>query len=165
MSEQGRADFDAIVALGSNVGDKAGTIAQAIGLLTAAGDIHLVRRSRAYRSAPWGKTDQDWFVNACIAVATNLSPHELLARCQEVERRLGRVRGEKWGPRVIDLDLLVWRDTALDGPGLILPHPYITDRAFVLTPLADIAPDLVIRGEPVRDWLARIDHANVVPLA
>jgi 2-amino-4-hydroxy-6-hydroxymethyldihydropteridine diphosphokinase len=154
--------FDAIVALGSNLGDKAGQIAQAIELLTEAGDIRVIARSRNYRTAPWGKTDQDWFVNACIAVATELSPHELLRRCQAVEERMGRIRDERWGPRVIDLDVLIYRDVTSEEADLTLPHPRIAERAFVLVPLADIAPDLVIRGRRVSDWLALIDHADVV---
>ena len=164
-SENGMPDFDAIIALGSNLGQKAANIAHAIELLTEGGDIRLVRRSRDYRTAPWGKTDQDWFVNACIAISTRLSPHELLARCQGVEERLGRVRGEKWGPRVIDLDVLVYRDLISSEPDLTLPHPHLTERAFVLAPLADIAPDLVIHGRRVSEWLTAIDHTDVVALA
>jgi len=160
----GTFDFDAIVALGSNLGDKAGRIAEAIALLTEAGDIRVVARSRNYRTPPWGKTDQDWFVNACVAVATKLSPHELLERCQALEERMGRVRNERWGPRVIDLDVLVYRDVISKDADLTLPHPRITERAFVLVPLADVAPDLCVRGRKVSDWLAALDHADVVAL-
>lgn len=158
-------DFDAIIGLGSNIGDKRANIARAMALLCEAGDIELVRRSRDYRSAPWGKMDQDWFVNACISVATELSPEALLARCQEVEQKLRRVRQERWGPRTIDLDILVWRDVVANDPVLILPHPRITDRAFVLVPLAEIAPSLLIKGRPVCDWLAGIDARDVEALA
>jgi 2-amino-4-hydroxy-6-hydroxymethyldihydropteridine diphosphokinase len=158
------AGFDAIVALGSNLGDKAGRIAEAIALLTEAGDIRLVARSRNFRTAPWGKTDQDWFVNACIAVATELSARDLLARCQAVEKRMGRVRDERWGPRVIDLDVLVYRDLTSDEAELTLPHPRITERAFVLAPLAEVAPELCIKGRTVTDWLAALDCSDVAPL-
>jgi len=164
-SDSGMPDFDAIIALGSNLGEKAANIARAIELLTEGGDIRLVRRSRDYRTAPWGKTDQDWFANACIAVSTRLSPHELLARCQGIEERMGRARGEKWGPRVIDLDVLVWRDLVSSEPDLTLPHPHLTERAFVLAPLADIAADLCVRGRSIEDWLAAIDTSGVVLLA
>ena len=141
--------------------DKAARIDEAIALLTEDGHVRLVARSRNYRTAPWGKTDQDWFVNACVAVATELSAAALLARCQEIEERMGRVRAEHWGPRVIDLDILVYRDDVSDDPRLTLPHPRITERAFVLVPLADVAPDLVIRGRRVKDWLGVVDHADV----
>ncbi len=155
---------DAIIALGSNMGDKAGHIAGAIAALTAAGDIRLIARSRDYRTAPWGKTDQDWFVNACISVATKLAPHDLLLRCQAVEQELGRVRTEKWGPRVIDVDILWWHGGKVDEPHLKLPHPHIAERAFVLVPLADVAPDLRLGGDTVRELLGRIDASDVVAL-
>lgn len=153
--------FDGIVALGSNLGDKAGNIADAIDRLTAAGDVTLVERSRNYATEPWGKTDQDWFVNAAIAVKTGLLPSELLLRCQEIERAMGRVHTEKWGPRIIDLDLLVYGDRAINEPDLVLPHPYIGERAFVLAPLMDIAPDLVIGGKSVRQLFEAIDSTGV----
>ena len=157
-------DFDCIVALGSNLGDKAANIDRAIGLLTEAGDVRLKRRSRNYATDPWGKTDQDWFVNACIAVTTELSPRTLLERCQAIEKAMGRVHTEKWGPRIIDLDLLVYGEEAINDPDLVLPHPYIGERAFVLAPLMDIAPDLEIGGKRVSELYAAIDAAGVRPL-
>ena len=157
-------DFDCIVALGSNLGDKAANIGRAIALLCEKSDVRLIRRSRNYATEPWGKTDQDWFVNACIAVATSLSPRDLLLRCQDGEREMGRVHTEKWGPRIIDLDLLVYSDKSIDEPDLVLPHPYIAERAFVLAPLMDIAPDLEISGRRVRDLYAAIDAEGVRPL-
>lgn len=151
-----RAPWDAILGLGSNIGDKAGNIAAAIAMLTEAGDIRLVARSRDYRSAPWGVVDQDWFVNACVSVATRLAPRELLARCQDVEQRLGRVRLRHWGPRIIDVDILFYRDAVIDEPGLIVPHPRIAERAFVLRPLEDIAPDLRLAGRTPAELLASL---------
>jgi 2-amino-4-hydroxy-6-hydroxymethyldihydropteridine diphosphokinase len=156
-------DYDAILALGSNVGDKAANLARAIAELTAGRDIRVVRRSRDYRTPPWGKTDQDWFLNACIAVETSLTPHALLDRCREVERVMGRVRAERWGPRIIDVDILVFGDVTSADAGLTIPHPRIAERAFVLVPLAEIAPDLEIGGRPVRDLLADVDTAGVTP--
>jgi 2-amino-4-hydroxy-6-hydroxymethyldihydropteridine diphosphokinase len=155
------AGTDCIIALGSNLGDKTGNIARAIELLTEAGDVRLIARSRNFATAPWGKTDQDWFVNACISVATKLPPRALLQRCQEVEGRMGRVRSEKWGPRIIDVDLLVYRDVAVNEPDLVLPHPHMSERAFVLAPLIDIAPSLKIAGKGVRELYAAIDHSDV----
>jgi 2-amino-4-hydroxy-6-hydroxymethyldihydropteridine diphosphokinase len=159
-----RKDFDAVIGLGSNVGEKAKNIAQAIELLTEPGDIQLVRASRIYRTAPWGKIDQDWFANACITVKTELAPDTLLDRCLGVEQTMKRVRIQRWGPRVIDVDVLVYRDEVSMDPHLMLPHPRIMERGFVLVPLADVAPDLIIGGRTVTDGLARVDHSDVVPL-
>lgn len=157
-------NYDAIIALGSNIGDKAGHIAAAIAAFTADGNASLVARSANYRTAPWGITDQDWFVNACMTITTDLAVRDLLARCQSVERALGRERSIKWGPRVIDLDILTYRDLVLADADLVVPHPHMTERAFVLVPLMDVAPDLMIKGRAVGDWLARIPHGDVVPL-
>jgi 2-amino-4-hydroxy-6-hydroxymethyldihydropteridine diphosphokinase len=157
--------IDALIGLGSNVGDKEANIHRAIALLTEQGDITLLRASRLYRSAPWGKRDQDWFVNAVIAVATRLSPHALLARCLAVEQAMKRVRKERWGPRIIDVDVLTYGSVALNDPDLVLPHPRITERAFVLVPLAEIAPDVEIGGKRPAHWLAGVDTTEVAPLA
>lgn len=156
--------FDATLGLGSNIGDKAANIARAIQLLTKDGAIKLVKRSRDYRSPPWGIVEQEPFVNACISVATKLTPHNLLARCQHVENDMGRVRHQKWGPRIIDVDVLTYRDQQLHEPDLIVPHPYIAERAFVLLPLREIAPDLVIAGAPLDELIAKIDSTGVAPL-
>lgn len=159
------AGLDAVVALGSNIGDTRANVAQALEFLCADGSIRLVSRSRDFMTPPWGITDQPWFVNACAGVATALGPHALLQRCLDVERRMGRVREQKWGPRVIDLDVLVHAAGPVSAPELELPHPRITERAFVLAPLADVAPGLVLDGRPVADWLARIDRTGVEPFA
>lgn len=158
-------NFDAIIALGSNVGDKTGHIEAAIDALCSGRDVLLIERSRNYRTPPWGVTEQDWFVNAAISVATELPARELLARCKKIEAKLGRVKTKHWGPRVIDLDILFYRDEAIDTPDLVVPHPRITERAFVLAPLADVAPALEIRGKCVRDWLDAIDAKGVTPIA
>jgi 2-amino-4-hydroxy-6-hydroxymethyldihydropteridine diphosphokinase len=164
MTQHAHPPYDAIIALGSNIGDKAGHIAAAIDAFTADGKVQLVERSANYRTAPWGKTDQDWFVNAAMSIATALPVRDLLARCQSVERALGRERTIKWGPRVIDLDILIYRNELINEPDLTLPHPHITDRAFVLRPLMDIAPGLIIKGRRIAQWLADIPHADVVEL-
>ena len=158
------AAYDALIGLGSNIGDKAANIAQAIELLTGEGDIRLVAASRVYRTAPWGVTDQDWFANACIAVATDLAPRALLARCLGVEQTMKRVRKERWGPRIIDVDVLVYHDCVLNEPDLVVPHPRITQRGFVLVPLREIAPGLVIDGRTLEARLGDIDASDVVPL-
>ncbi|WP_295558430.1 2-amino-4-hydroxy-6-hydroxymethyldihydropteridine diphosphokinase [uncultured Hyphomicrobium sp.] len=158
-----RPAYDALIGLGSNIGDKAANIARAVALLTEGGDVRLVQTSRVYRTAPWGVLDQDWFANACIAVTTDLTPHELLARCLGVEQEMKRVRRERWGPRIIDVDVLAYRGVILNEPGLTLPHPRIVERAFVLVPLMEIAPDLEVAGHGLAHWLARVDAADVVP--
>lgn len=157
-------DCDALLALGSNIGDKAGNIQRALDLI-ADQSVRVVRRSRNYRTPPWGKLDQDWFVNACVAVATDLSPEGLLAVCQSVEKEMGRVRKEHWGPRLIDVDILAYRGAVRSTPELTLPHPRIAERAFVLVPLADIAPGLAVEGRTVREWKETIERSGVEPLA
>lgn len=154
----------AAIGLGSNIGDKRANIEQAIVRLTADGAVVALKRSRLYRTAPWGLTEQDWFVNACLLIETALSPRALLERCLAVEQALGRVRERRWGPRVIDLDILLYGEERLDEPGLTIPHPEIAHRAFVLVPLADIAPEARIGGKAVRDLLAGVDAGEVSPL-
>src|SRR5690606_4521546 len=116
-------------------------------------------RSSDYRTPPWGREDQPPFVNACIAVETELVPRDLLARAMAVERQFGRERTStsRWGPRTIDIDIIAYDDLAFDEPGLTLPHPRLFERAFVLVPLAEIRPDAVIAGRAVRDALATLD--------
>ncbi len=156
--------FDAIIALGSNMGDKIGALGRATALLEAHGEIDVLNRSNLYRTDAWGEEDQDWFVNACLGVATTLSPLELLHFCQDIENELGRVREKRWGPRVIDLDVLVYKDIAQSDAELTLPHPRITERAFVLVPLNDIAPKLVIKGKAVCAWVQEIDTSGILEL-
>ncbi len=164
MTDTTALPYDAIIALGSNIGDKAAHLTQAIANLTRDGHVRVVAKSAYYRTAPWGITDQDWFVNAVITVTTNLSVHDLLAHCQRVERDLGRERLIKWGPRVIDLDILVYGTLTLNEPDLILPHPHMTARAFVLRPLIDVAPDLRIGRYTAAEWLNLIPHGDVISL-
>lgn len=159
--DQSPRTFDAILGLGSNIGDRIANITQAIDRLTSDGTVKLVQRSRFYRTAPWGVTDQDWFVNACIAVKTGVSPRELLARCQTVENDMARVRTRHWGPRNIDVDILTFGDQRITEPDLIIPHPRISERAFVLVPLKDIAPELKIDGSSIDQMLAKLDASDV----
>jgi 2-amino-4-hydroxy-6-hydroxymethyldihydropteridine diphosphokinase len=126
-----------------------------------------VARSSDYRTPPWGITDQPPFVNAVIAVSSALAPHDLLAHALAVERALGRDRRKerRWGPRIIDIDILAYNDIALADPDLTLPHPHLFERAFVLVPLAEIAPDRVIAGRRVGEALAGLDAAGIEKLA
>lgn len=159
-----RAPFDAAIGLGSNVGDTRANIARAIALLTADGAVRLVARSRDYRSAPWGVLEQDWFVNAVITVATDVSARELLERCQRVENDMGRVRVQKWGPRLIDVDVLTYKNQLIDEPGLKVPHPLIAERGFVVVPLKEIAPGLIIMGQTLSEMEAKLDTSDLVAL-
>jgi 2-amino-4-hydroxy-6-hydroxymethyldihydropteridine diphosphokinase len=149
---------EALVALGGNLGDVRDTLDRAIAAFCDGNDVRLLARSSDYRTPPWGVADQPPFVNLAVAVETSLTPQELLARAQAVELALGRERGKerRWGPRPVDIDLIAYDDLALDTPDLTLPHPRLFERAFVLVPLAEIAPQRVIAGIKVRDALVRV---------
>ena len=157
---------EALIALGGNVGDVRAAFDRAIAMLCEGIAVRLDARSADYRTPPWGVTDQPPFVNAVIAVTTSLSPHDLLARAEQCERKLGRVRERerRWGPRLIDIDLLAYDDLVLIDRDLILPHPHMLERAFVLVPLAEIAPDRLIAGVKVADALARLDASGIEKL-
>mgnify|MGYP001557058458 CR=1 FL=1 len=155
------------IGLGSNLADPRTQVENGLRALAALADSRLRRRSRLYRTAPWGRADQPEFVNAAAHIETGLEPRELLDALLALERAAGRVRdGTRWGPRVLDLDILVFGAIELDEPGLRLPHPHLHERAFALAPLAEIAPELEIPGRGrARDLLARIDTSDCVPLA
>ena len=139
--------YPAYVGIGSNLDGPARQVEDAIGLLGEVPEIRLVAASSLYRSGAFGGIEQPDFVNAVVAVLTTLTPDGLLAQLQAIESRQGRERDElRWGPRVIDLDLLVYSAEEIDGPKLTLPHPGIGERNFVLLPLAEIAPDLAVPG-------------------
>ncbi|MGE7136307.1 2-amino-4-hydroxy-6-hydroxymethyldihydropteridine diphosphokinase [Luteibacter sp. NPDC031894] len=137
----------AFIGLGGNLGNVRQTLGAAIDRLAGHPGVALVGRSRLYRTPPWGPVAQPDFLNAVIAVDTTLDPHALLDVLLDTERAFGRVRdGERWGPRTLDLDLLVHGDAVIHDERLDLPHPRIAERAFVLLPLADLDPGYVIRG-------------------
>lgn len=152
----------AYLGLGSNQGDRPRLLAQAIARLEGP-DLRVVRRSRVYETPPWGKTDQPAFLNQVVEVETRLEPPALLARCLDVERALGRVRRERWGPRTIDVDLLLYGAETIRTPELVVPHAELRRRAFVLVPLLELAPDLRLpTGERLEALLAALpDRAAV----
>ena len=156
------AEFPATVllAFGGNLGSPDETIRRALVRLGECG-VRLVAVSGFYRTPPWGPVPQPDFVNACAVVETALAPHHLLRVTQAVQLELGRVPGERWGPRTIDIDILDYAGQTIDEPGLTLPHPRLTERAFVLVPLAEIAPDHVIAGRTIRDWAAYADRTGI----
>ena len=154
----------AYVGLGGNVGDVETTLTEATWALDSLPQTSIRAQSKFYRSPPWGRTDQADFINAVVELQTRLAPRVLLDYLLEVEARFGRVRseGEKWGPRALDLDLLVFGDELIDEPGLHLPHPHLHERAFVLVPLAEIAADLLIPGRGrVGDLLSAVDSVAI----
>jgi 2-amino-4-hydroxy-6-hydroxymethyldihydropteridine diphosphokinase len=135
------------VALGSNLGDREGTIRRALKLLEADGQIEVVAVSSLHETDPVGYLDQPRFLNGAAALRTQLAPRALLERLQDVERELGRDRsGPRYGPRTIDLDLLFYGDETVDEPGLQIPHPRLTERRFVLEPLAELDGSLEVPG-------------------
>ena len=151
------------LALGGNVGDSRALLDRAVALLCDGSDVRLTARSSDYRTPPWGVTDQPSFINLCLAVETSLTPEALLARAQQVERALGRdrAREQRWGPRRADIDILAYDDVTLDRAGLILPHPRLFERAFVLIPLAEIAGDRVIAGRRIGEAAAAVNRSGI----
>jgi 2-amino-4-hydroxy-6-hydroxymethyldihydropteridine diphosphokinase len=157
---------DAFVAFGGNVGDVRDTLDRAIADFCDGEDVRLLARSADYRTRPWGVEDQPAFVNVCIAIQTSLAPRALLSRAQAVERSLGRERAKerRWGPRTVDIDLLTYDDLAWDEPDLTLPHPRLFERAFMLVPFAEIAPERLIAGRQIRQALMQLDARGVEKL-
>lgn len=152
----------AFVALGGNLGDTRAYLRQALDRLACLPDSRLLGHSRFYRTPPWGVREQPAFLNAAAVLDTGLAPHALLDALLDIERAAGRVRdGERWGPRTLDLDLLHVDGMALHDERLTLPHPRIAERAFVLLPLAELAPDLELPGQGrVEALLAAVDTAG-----
>ena len=150
----------AYVGLGANLGDREGAIRAALAVLDARPDVAVVAVSTLLETDPVGYLDQPPFLNGAAALETDLAPRELLDALLEVERELGRVRGEgpRYGPRPIDLDLLLHGDLVLDEPGLVVPHPRLHERLFALEPLAELEPALVVPGRgAVKDLIARLE--------
>jgi 2-amino-4-hydroxy-6-hydroxymethyldihydropteridine diphosphokinase len=151
--------------LGSNLGERGGNLRKALSVLDETDGITLRSASSCYETEPVGPvTGQDDFYNAAVEIETTLNPQELLTRIKSVERELGRVSGERWGPRVIDIDILLWNNDVLQEEGLTVPHPEMTTRAFVLTPLAEIARDVVhpVARKSVAELASQLDDAHRV---
>jgi 2-amino-4-hydroxy-6-hydroxymethyldihydropteridine diphosphokinase len=163
----------AYLGLGSNLGDRRQHLAAAVRRLHAGPALRVVNVSPVYESSPVGVTAQPDFLNLVVQVETAHAPHELLTECLRIEAGLGRVRHERWGPRTIDIDLLLYGEVRLNDDCLTVPHPRMRERSFVLVPLAEIAPELRLAGEPIgalaaalgRDGLRQLgplDWANEV---
>lgn len=152
----------AYVALGANLGDPQGQVRDAVQALDTLAHARVTARSSLYLTPPWGVTEQPAFVNAVVGVETTLSARDLLTAMQVLESRAGRKRdGQRWGPRMLDLDLLLYGDAQLHDEQLAIPHPRLAERAFVLLPLAEIAGGLEVPGlGRVADLLARVDASG-----
>lgn len=152
-----------LIALGGNVGDVRTTFKKAIANICGMTQAVLVARSSDYKTPPWGDEQQEPFVNACIEIETSLDPHALLFTLHKIEKKFGRDRANerRWGPRTLDLDIIAYDDVRLEKSELTLPHPRLFERAFVLVPLADIAPDRKIGGTTPREGLARVSAAGI----
>lgn len=144
MAEPGPADCPRTwyLGLGSNVGDRAGFVRRAVCRLGETPGIVVQATSSLFETDPWGETNQEPFLNAVVRVATTLGPHELLAEAKRIERELGRRPRRHWGPREIDIDLLLSGDLRIETPELTVPHPHLRERQFVLVPLVELDPNL-----------------------
>ncbi len=153
----------ALIALGGNVGDVRATLRKAIDQICSLPKTALLARSSDYATPPWGDEQQARFINACVEIDTPLDPHALLSALQEIETRFGRQRQveRRWGPRTLDLDLIAYDEVSMQEPDLTLPHPRLFERAFVLVPLAEIAPERIIAGRSVRSAVAAVSTEGI----
>ena len=151
------------LALGTNLGDRPANLRAALAAL--APEVMVSAKSKVYETPAWGVEDQPAFLNMAVKAETDLGPAALLAHLKDLEQELGRTPSFRWGPRLMDIDILFYDDLVLKTDGLTLPHPRLHGRAFVLVPLADIAPDFVhpVLGKTVRDLLQAVDRRGIVP--
>lgn len=153
-----------LLSLGSNQGDRGAYLRNALRMIESDGLANIVALSHVYETAPWGRQDQPWFWNLGAEIETVKTPLELLNGLKSIEQRLGRGPAEKWGPRIIDIDIILWDDAVSAYDGLTLPHPEFRRRGFVLQPLAEIAPGVVdpVTGLTVRELAERPEAAGEV---
>jgi len=151
----------AFLGLGSNLGDKVENLREAVRLIGEGPQTQVVAKSSLYATAPVGYLDQDDFVNGVIEIETGLTPEALLALCQSVEQSLRRVRLIRWGPRTIDVDVLLYQGVVSSDPVLTLPHPRMHERAFVLVPLAELDAGLEVSGKTVEAWLVGLEAGDI----
>lgn len=157
---------DVLIGLGGNVGDVRSTFRLAISNICGMTQGALLARSSDYLTPPWGEIEQPPFINACVSIDTELDPHALLFTLHRIEKKFGRDRTKelRWGPRPLDLDLLAYDDETRDQHGLTLPHPRLFERAFVLVPLAEIAPERSISGRTPTEALAHLSVQGIEKL-
>lgn len=164
MPGRNSAPVRAYLGLGGNIGDPASAMAAALRALDADERVEIAGVSSLYRTPPWGLTDQPDFLNAVAAIDCRLGARQLLDLSLEVEASLKRVRDIRWGPRLIDIDILVFGDERIEEEGLNVPHPRMLERGFVMAPLAEIAPGLEIGGRTVADRASKLDTAGIEKL-
>ncbi len=149
------------IGLGGNIGDPQRAMASALSMLAEDPDIELIAVSSLYTTPPWGNSEQPDFLNAVAELRTKLDPRGLLNKCLDVERSLKRERKDRWGPRIIDLDIIAYGHRQVQESDLQLPHPRLAERAFVLVPLAEIAPEFCIGGNAVHELLCVVDADGI----
>lgn len=155
----------ALIGLGGNIGDVRAHMLAALEALCGGDDVRLMRSSGIYETPPWGIEDQPVFLNSCIEVSSRLGPEKLLEKCHQAERALKRQRTIRWGPRTIDLDILLMENVNFESEHLRIPHPRISQRAFVLVPLSEIAPDWMLEGKSIAQLCEEVDKGGVVKIA
>lgn len=151
----------AFLSLGSNMGDRLEYLSKAIDKISEIQGCNILNKSRVYETEPWGYENQEAFLNLCISIETSLSPYELLESLQTIELELDRVRKIHWGPRTIDIDILLFDDIICEDDKLTIPHPRMSERAFVLIPLYDIEKNLIIDGIKLEDLINKIDTRGI----
>src|SRR5262249_51999309 len=157
---------EVLLGLGGNVGDVRTTLDRAVAALCDGREVQLMARSSDYLTPPWGVTDQPPFINLALAVETGLTPRALLDRALRIEVMFGRDRTKelRWGPRTLDIDIIAYDALETEERGLTLPHPRLFERAFVLAPLAEIAPHRKVKGITIADALARLEPTGIEKL-
>lgn len=145
-----------LLGLGTNMGDRNAALAQAMQHIANLPFTSIMKQSDIIETAPWGIIDQPAFLNMAIDIETALPPGDLLKELLQIEEIMGRIRTQKWGPRIIDIDILSYENVKMNTSELTLPHPFITERSFVLLPLSQIAPDLLLEGKTVIEWVGLI---------
>jgi len=151
----------AFLSLGSNMGDRLEYLSKAIDKIAEIQGCNILNKSRVYETEPWGYENQEAFLNLCISIETSLSPYGLLESLQTIELELDRVRKIHWGPRTIDIDILLFDDIICEDDKLTIPHPRMRERAFVLIPLYDIEKNLIIDGIKLEDLINKIDTRGI----
>jgi 2-amino-4-hydroxy-6-hydroxymethyldihydropteridine diphosphokinase len=159
-----RAEEEVLIGLGGNIGEPLASMCSALHAFDHHAGCRVFRVSSVWRTPPWGMTDQPDFLNACAAIMTTLEPRAFLDLCLLVERDLKRVRDVRWGPRSIDLDILFFGERAISEAGLFVPHPRISERAFVLVPLAEIAPERVLNDKTILQIADGSDQSGMTVL-